>query len=56
MRFRYVLTYKPSREAKPGPVTGGQNNQHKLRVELLPKDKFAGYGIPYYKRGYNQIE
>jgi hypothetical protein len=29
---------------------------HKIHIELQPKNKFAGYGIPYYKRGYTRIE
>lgn len=56
VRYRYVLTYKPNRNGKPSPVNGGENGWHKLRIELLPKDKFAGYGMPYYKRGYNRMD
>jgi Ca-activated chloride channel family protein len=56
VRYRYVLTYKPSRRGKTSSVSGDETNWHKLRIELSPKDKFAGYGFPYYKRGYSRIE
>ncbi len=56
VRYRYVLTYRPNRNRQPSPVTGGENSWHKLRIELLPKDKFSGYGMPYYKRGYNRLD
>jgi len=56
VRYRYVLTYKPISKGEAGAVPGDGNNRHKLRIELCPKDKFTGYGIPYYKRGYSRIE
>ena len=56
VRYRYVLTYKPITRGEAGAVPGDGNNRHKLRIELCPKDKFTGYGIPYYKRGYSRIE
>ena len=34
----------------------GESKRHKIHIELRPKDKFSGYGIPYYKRGYSRIE
>jgi len=55
VRFRYVLTYRPTSDGKASSVPGDEN-RHKLRIELCPKDKFAGYGLPYYKRGYSRIE
>jgi len=58
VRYRYILTYKPTGKAgkgKASAVPAGENNWHKIHVELRPKEKFAGYGIPYYKRGYNRI-
>src|SRR6266550_4210007 len=55
VRYRYVLTYKPISKGEAGAVPGDGNNRHKLRIELCPKDKFTGYGIPYYKRGYSRI-
>jgi len=55
VRYRYVLTYRPTNKGKANAVPGDENNWHKLRIELCPKDKFAGYGFPYYKRGYNRI-
>ena len=57
VRYRYVLTYKPAGKGKgkASAVPAGENNWHKIHVELRPKEKFAGYGIPYYKRGYARI-
>ncbi len=58
VRYRYILTYKPTGKAgkgKASAVPAGENSWHKIHVELRPKEKFAGYGIPYYKRGYNRI-
>jgi Ca-activated chloride channel homolog len=56
VRYRYVLTYKPAGKGKAGALRAGENIWHKIHVELRPKEKFAGYGIPYYKRGYNRID
>jgi Ca-activated chloride channel homolog len=56
VRYQYVLTYKPAPKPNAGVVTEGKPNWHKLHIELRPKDKFPGYGIPYYKRGYSRIE
>jgi len=59
VRYRYVLTYKPMRESisrgnrRDVP---GDHGSHKIHLELYPKDKFAGYSTPYYKRGYHNIE
>jgi Ca-activated chloride channel homolog len=59
VRYRYVLTYKPIRD----PIAGSNRQDgardprsHKIRVDLYPKEKFAGYSAPYYKRGYHSIE
>jgi Ca-activated chloride channel homolog len=59
VRYRYVLTYKPIRE----PISRdnrrdvqGDHTSHKIHLELYPKEKFAGYSTPYYKRGYHSIE
>jgi len=59
VRYRYVLTYKPirdpaSRDNRQG--LAGDHSSHKIRLELYPKEKFAGYSAPYYKRGYHSIE
>src|SRR6266478_5176401 len=59
VRYRYVLTYKPirgpvSRDNRQGVV--GDHSSHKIHLELYPKEKFAGYSAPYYKRGYHSIE
>jgi Ca-activated chloride channel family protein len=56
VRYQYILTYKPAPKPNAGVVTEGKPNWHKLHIELRPKDKFSGYGIPYYKRGYSRIE
>jgi Ca-activated chloride channel family protein len=56
VRYQYVLTYKPAPRPNAGVVTEGEAKWHKIHVELRPKDKFARYGIPYYKRGYNRID
>lgn len=56
VRYRYVLTYKPSVQANSGAVTNGESKWHKILIELRPKDKFSGYGLPYYKRGYSRLE
>jgi hypothetical protein len=29
---------------------------HKILIELYPSEKFAGYSMPNYKRGYNSVE
>jgi len=55
VRYRYVLTYKPIVQAK-SVVANGESKWHKIHIELRPKDKFSGYGIPYYKRGYSRME
>jgi Ca-activated chloride channel homolog len=56
VRYQYVLTYKPVPKPNAGAVTGGKPSWHKLHIELRPKDKFPGYGTPFYKRGYSRIE
>jgi len=49
VRYRYVLTYQP-------PHGGGDSKQHKVVVQLYPKEKFPGYSVPYYKRSYRLID
>jgi Ca-activated chloride channel homolog len=49
VRYRYTLTYKPAHN-------GGDSGQHKVVVQLYPKEKFRGYSLPYYKRSYRSIE
>jgi Ca-activated chloride channel family protein len=56
VRYQYVLTYKPATKPNVGVITEGEAKWHKVHIELRPKDKFSGYGIPYYKRGYNRID
>jgi len=45
VRYRYVLSYKPTHGTS-------ESRQHKIVVELNPKEKFRGYSLPYYKRSY----
>lgn len=49
VRYRYVLSYKPAHGS-------GESRQHKVVVELNPKEKFRGYSLPYYKRSYHSID
>lgn len=49
VRYRYVLSYKPAHG-------NGESKQHKIVVELNPKEKFRGYSLPYYKRTYHSID
>lgn len=49
VRYRYILSYKPAHGA-------GESRQHKVAVELYPKEKFRGYSLPYYKRIYHSID
>jgi Ca-activated chloride channel family protein len=56
VRYRYVLTYKPTSGTAGSATTAGGLKWHKIHLELRPKDKFAGYAIPYYKRGYNRLD
>ena len=48
VRYRYILSYKPTH--------GSESRQHKVVVELYPKEKFRGYSLPYYKRSYHSID
>jgi Ca-activated chloride channel homolog len=48
LRSRYIISYKPNRSA-------GDSTQHKVVVQLSPKEKFQGYSLPYYKRTYHSI-
>ena len=57
--YKRVVDYNVRIQVKPdgsGVVTEGKPSWHKLHIELRPKNKFQGYGIPYYKRGYSRIE
>jgi Ca-activated chloride channel family protein len=58
VRYRYLLAYKPTGEGvrKASSEKGkGTGDRHKVHIELHPKEKFEGYGIPYYKRGYTRV-
>ena len=54
VRYRYVLSYAPPRVPAKAATEGasGESRWHKVFLELNPKEKFKGYGIPYYKRRY----
>ncbi|HTQ61018.1 MAG TPA: VWA domain-containing protein [Candidatus Solibacter sp.] len=59
VRYRYVLAYQPirdpsSKDSRQENV--GDHSLHKIHLELYPREKFAGYSIPYYKRSYHSIE
>jgi Ca-activated chloride channel homolog len=59
VRYRYVLSYEPERSeaAKQNHDQGtAAHSAHKIRLELYPKEKFAHYSLPYYKRTYHSIE
>lgn len=58
VRFRYVLSYKPVRDGKlieAQEKVAGDSNRHKIRLDLVPKEKFKGYYLPYYKRVYRSL-
>jgi Ca-activated chloride channel homolog len=52
VRYRYVLTYKPAHESHESH----ESRQHKVMLQLYPKEKFRGYSLPYYKRSYYSIQ
>jgi Ca-activated chloride channel homolog len=59
VRYRYVLSYQPERSeaAKESRERNTvERGTHKIRLELYPKEKFAHYSLPYYKRVYHSIE
>jgi hypothetical protein len=59
VRFRYVITYKPVRDAMSKDNRqdiAGDPSLHKIHLELYPREKFAGYSVPYYKRSYHGIK
>lgn len=58
VRFRYVLSYRPVRDPKLAEArekVQGESNEHKIHLELQPREKFKGYYVPYYKRVYRSI-
>jgi Ca-activated chloride channel family protein len=58
VRYRYILSYKPPEIPAKAEAEGasGENRWHKIYLELNPKEKFKGYGIPYYKRRYYKFD
>ena len=57
LRYRYILTYAPDRfyRVAAKSAEGGESQVHKIHLELYPKEKFAGYSIPYYKKTYQSF-
>lgn len=58
VRYRYILTYSPSRD-DPFTRTATASDDptlHKIDLELYPKQKFAGYSMPYYKHVYRSFQ
>ncbi|HEV2395872.1 MAG TPA: VWA domain-containing protein [Candidatus Sulfotelmatobacter sp.] len=59
VRYRYILTYKPTRDDPFENQRQGETaklRKHIIHIELYPKTKFAGYSMPYYKSGYDSTE
>jgi len=58
VRYRYVLSYKPPETPAKAAAEGasGESKWHKIFLELNPKEKFKGFGIPYYKRKYYKFD
>jgi Ca-activated chloride channel family protein len=58
VRYRYILSYKPPETPAKAAAEGasGENRWHKIFLELNPKEKFKGFGIPYYKRKYYKFD
>jgi len=55
VRYRYVLTYVPVRDSLAKRNRDRDPELHKILIELYPTAKFAGYSMPYYKRGYHSV-
>jgi Ca-activated chloride channel family protein len=59
VRYRYVLTYRPSRDdpfQQTGSTAPVAKDLHLIHLELFPKAKFIGYSTPYYKKAYRSSE
>ena len=58
VRYRYILSYKPPETPAKAAAeaTSGESKWHKIFLELNPKEKFKGFGIPYYKRKYYKFD
>ena len=54
VRYRYILTYAPPKGPAKAVAEGasGESKWRHIHLELNPKERFKGYGIPYYKRRY----
>ena len=58
IRGRSSSCYKPPEtpdKAAAERASGG-SKWHKIFLELNPKEKFKGFGIPYYKRKYYKFD
>lgn len=59
VRYRYVITYKPMHGdgfTSTRPSLTGAAVEHKILLQLYPKEKFRRYSFPYYKRSYQSVE
>jgi Ca-activated chloride channel family protein len=58
VRYRYVLSYRPPETPTKAAAGGasGESKWHKIFLELNPKERFKGFGIPYYKRKYYKFD
>lgn len=59
IRYRYFITYRHLRGEESDAAReneAGDRTRHKIHIELYPKEKFKGYSLPYYKRGYQSLE
>jgi VWFA-related protein len=59
VRYRYVLTYRPVHDVRFTNTRRdmtGDSREHRIVVQLYPKERFEGYSLPYYKRSYHTIE
>jgi Ca-activated chloride channel family protein len=56
VRYQYLLAYSPIRSGRTESKSPNDNDVHKIHVELYPKDKFKGYGSPYYRGRYHSLQ
>jgi VWFA-related protein len=59
LRYRYLLTYQPSRDdpfERRRAGSKGSQGLHIIHLELYPASKFAGYSKPYYKSEYYSVQ
>jgi Ca-activated chloride channel family protein len=59
VRYQYLLSYAPVRDDRPQAKeikNEKEYHQHKIQLELYPRENFKGYGVPYYRHGYRTAE